>query len=506
MAESFNLLLQGFANSLTLVNVVACFVGAFIGTIVGVLPGLGPTATMALMLPFTLKYGPETGLIMMAGVWFGSQYGGSTTSILVNIPGEAASVVTCIDGYQMAKKGRAGPALAMVAIGSFVAGTAGIIGLQFFAPLLGNAALMLGPPEYLAFMILAFVLLSNLSGDEPIKGALMIAFGLFISSVGINPMDSYPRFTFGIDQFMMGIEFLPIAMGFFGISEILNIAIETYKPPAVTKLRIKDLYPSREEFKRSIHPVWRGSILGFFVGLLPGPCTVISTFISWSMEKRLSKVPDEFGQGAIEGVVGPESANNSAVMGSMIPLLTLGIPFAAPSAVMLAGLRMHNVEPGPMLFTTHPEIFWTFIAAMYLGNFMLLILNLPLVGLFGRIAIIRPQLLMPVISVICLVGIYSVRNSFFDVCVMIVAGVIGFFLRKWRFPIAPFIIGVVLGPTTETSVRQTLMMFKGDVSVITERPIAMVFLSIAAAYLFLKIVSAVFSKKIDLKVEEEDKL
>jgi len=506
MAESFNLLLQGFANSLTLVNVVACFVGAFIGTIVGVLPGLGPTATMALMLPFTLKYGPETGLIMMAGVWFGSQYGGSTTSILVNIPGEAASVVTCIDGYQMAKKGRAGPALAMVAIGSFVAGTAGIIGLQFFAPLLGNAALMLGPPEYLAFMILAFVLLSNLSGDEPIKGALMIAFGLFISSVGINPMDSYPRFTFGIDQFMMGIEFLPIAMGFFGISEILNIAIETYKPPAVTKLRIKDLYPSREEFKRSIHPVWRGSILGFFVGLLPGPCTVISTFISWSMEKRLSKVPDEFGQGAIEGVVGPESANNSAVMGSMIPLLTLGIPFAAPSAVMLAGLRMHNVEPGPMLFTTHPEIFWTFIAAMYLGNFMLLILNLPLVGLFGRIAIIRPQLLMPVISVICLVGIYSVRNSFFDVCVMIVAGVVGFFLRKWKFPIAPFIIGVVLGPTTENSVRQTLMMFKGDMSLITGRPIAMVFLSVAAAYLFLKIVSAVFSKKIDLKVEEEDKL
>jgi putative tricarboxylic transport membrane protein len=506
MAESFNLLLQGFANSLTLVNVVACFVGAFIGTIVGVLPGLGPTATMALMLPFTLKYGPETGLIMMAGVWFGSQYGGSTTSILVNIPGEAASVVTCIDGYQMAKKGRAGPALAMVAIGSFVAGTAGIIGLQFFAPLLGNAALMLGPPEYLSFMLLAFVLLSNLSGDEPLKGALMIAFGLFISSVGINPMDSYPRFTFGIDQFMMGIEFLPIAMGFFGISEILNIALETYTPPAVTKLRMKDLYPSREEIRRSIHPVWRGSILGFFVGLLPGPCTVISTFISWSMEKRLSKVPDEFGQGAIEGVVGPESANNSAVMGSMIPLLTLGIPFAAPSAVMLAGLRMHNVEPGPMLFTTRPDIFWTFIAAMYLGNVMLLILNLPLVGLFGRIAIIRPQLLMPVISVICLVGIYSVRNSFFDVCVMIVAGVIGFFLRKWKFPIAPFIIGVVLGPTTEVSVRQTLMMFKGDMSLISGRPISMVFLSVAAAYLLLKLVSAVFSKKIDLKVEEEDKL
>lgn len=482
-----DLLLKGFANSLTIVNLLACFIGVLVGTIVGVLPGLGPTATMALMLPFTLRYGAETGLIMMAGIWFGSQYGGSTTSILVNIPGEAASVVTCIDGYQMAKKGRAGAALALVAVGSFIAGTIGIIGLQFFGPILGGAALSFGPPEYLAFMVLAFILLSNLSGDAPLKGFLMVGLGLFISSIGINPLDSYPRFTFGSDKLMLGIEFLPLAMGFFGIAEILNIAVETYVAPMVKRPRLKELYPNKKEIRRSISPTFRGSILGFFCGLLPGPCTVISTFISYSLEKRLSKIPQEFGKGAVEGVVGPESANNSAVMGSMIPLLTLGIPFAAPSAVMLAGLRMHHVEPGPLLFQNNPDIFWTFIAAMYLGNLMLLILNLPLVGFFGRIATLRPQMLMPFISIICLVGVYSIRNSIFDVWVMIIAGVIGFFFRKWNFPIAPFIIGVVLGPMTENSVRQTLMIFKGNMTLIFDRPIALTFLSLTLAFIVLRI-------------------
>ena len=504
--EGFDLLYNGFINSLTMVNLFACFIGALIGTIVGVLPGLGPTATMALMLPFTLSYGPTTGLIMMTGVWYGAMYGGSTTSILVNIPGEAASVVTCLDGYQMSKKGRAGAALAMVAVGSFVAGTLGILGLQFFAPFLGNAALSFGPPEFLSFMILAFVLLSNLSSDAPLKGALMIAFGLFLSSIGINPMDSYPRFTFGSDTLMQGIDFLPIAMGLFGISEILNIALETYVKPEVNKIRLKDLYPSREEVRRSIAPTLRGSVLGFFVGLLPGPCTVISTFVSYSLEKRIAKNPGQFGHGAVEGVVAPESANNSAVMGSMIPLLTLGIPFAAPSAIMLAGLRMHNVEPGPMLFTTNPDVFWTFIAAMYLGNIMLLILNLPLVGLFGKIAVIRPQILMPVISLICLVGVYSVRNSFFDVWVMIAAGVVGFFLLKWKYPIAPFIIGVVLGPTTENSLRQTLMTFKGDLSLILNRRLSVTLLALAVAFLAYKFASPYLGKKFALKVEPDNTL
>jgi putative tricarboxylic transport membrane protein len=502
--EGFHLLLNGFISSLTPVNLVACFVGAMVGTLVGVLPGLGPTVTMALMLPFTLKYGPTTGLIMMTGVWYGAMYGGSTTSILVNIPGEAASVVTCIDGYQMAKKGRAGAALALVAVGSFIAGTLGIMGLQFFAPLLGNAALSFGPPEYLAFMILAFVLLSNLSGEFPLKGALMISLGLFISAIGINPMDSYPRFTFGWDELMMGVDFLPIAMGLFGVSEILNIALEKYTVPEVKKVRLRDLYPTKEETRRSVLPIFRGSILGFLVGLLPGPCTVISTFVSYSLEKKISKTPQDFGKGMVEGVVAPEAANNSAVMGAMVPLLTLGIPFAAPSAIMLAGLRMHNIEPGPLLFTTRPDIFWTFIAAMYVGNLMLLVLNLPLVGLFGKIAVIRPPIIIPVISLICLFGIYSVRNSMFDTWIMIAAGVVGYFLRKWKFPIAPLIIGIVLGPTTENSVRQTLMLFKGNPTLIISRPIAMTLLVIAVVFILYKFVSPLLGKKIELKIEEPE--
>jgi putative tricarboxylic transport membrane protein len=500
--EGIGLLYSGFVNSLTTVNLVACFMGALIGTLVGVLPGLGPTATMVLMLPFTLPYGPTTGLIMMTGVWYGAMYGGSTTSVLVNIPGEAASVVTCIDGYQMCKRGRAGAALALVATGSFVAGTIGLLGLQFFAPVLGNAALSFGPPEFLSFMILAFVLLSNLSAEAPLKGALMIALGLFLSTIGITPMDSYPRFTFGTEKLMLGIDFLPIAVGLFGISEILNIAIEKYVKPVVRKVRLRELYPNRDEIRRSINPMLRGSVLGFFVGLLPGPCTVISTFVAYALEKRISKTPERFGHGAVEGVVAPESANNSAVMGSMIPLLTLGIPFAAPSAIMLAGLRMHNVEPGPMLFLTNPDVFWTFIAAMYIGNLMLLILNLPLVGAFARIAMIRPQILLPIISLICLVGVYSVRNSLFDVWVMIAAGVVGYFLRKWKYPIAPFIIGVVLGPTTENSLRQTLLMFKGDISLVADRSLSVALLALAAAFLAYKVMAPLLGKKPALKVDE----
>ncbi|MCC6533665.1 MAG: tripartite tricarboxylate transporter permease [Burkholderiales bacterium] len=498
----WDLLLTGFANSATAANLIACFAGALIGTLVGVLPGLGPTATMALLLPFTIPYGPTTGLIMMTGIWYGAMYGGSTTSVLVNIPGEAASVVTCLDGYQMAKQGRAGAALALVAAGSFVAGTLGILGLQLLAPVLGAAALSFGPPEFLGFMILAFVLLANLSADAPLKGALMIAFGLFLSTIGINPMDSYPRFTFGTEKLMLGIDFLPIAMGLFGISEVLTIAAARYVRPLVSRVRLRELYPNRDELRRSVKPMLRGSVLGFFMGLLPGPCTVISTFVSYAIEKRLSKTPQRFGHGAVEGVVGPESANNSAVMGSMIPLLTLGIPFAAPSAIMLAGLRMHNVEPGPTLFGTHPEVFWTFIAAMYLGNLMLLVLNLPLVGLFARVASIRPQLLLPVISVICLVGVYSVRNAFFDVWVMIAAGVIGFFLRRWGYPIAPFIIGVVLGPTTETSLRQTLLMFKGDLSLIAGRPLAATMLSIAATFIAWRLAARLWGKRSVLALDE----
>jgi putative tricarboxylic transport membrane protein len=489
-------LLNGFVASLSLINLFACFFGCLIGTIVGVLPGLGPTATLTLMLPFTLRFGPATGLIMMAGCWFGAQYGGSTTSILVNIPGEAASVVTCIDGYQMARKGRGGAALTVSAVGSFVAGTIGIIGLQVFAPVLGDAALSFGPPEYLSFLILAFLILSALSGESPIKGLLMLGLGLWLGMVGLSALDSIPRFTFGTRELMLGIDFLPVAVGLFGVTEVFVTASETFVPAITEKIRFRDLYPNREETKRSVAPIFRGSVLGFFVGLLPGPCAVISTFLSYALEKRLSKTPEAFGKGAIEGVAGPESANNSAVMGAMIPLLTLGIPFTPSSAVMMAGLEMHNVDPGPLLFKNHPEVFWTFIAAMYIGNIMLLVLNLPLVGFFARISTVRPQLLMPFISIICLLGVYSVRNSFFDVWIMIFAGVIGVLFRRWEYPIAPLIIGLVLGPMIENNIRKTLMMFRGNMLGIIDRPIALAFLSLAIAFVVYKLIRSYSSGSI----------
>jgi putative tricarboxylic transport membrane protein len=326
----FDALFNGFVIFLSFKYILACAIGAVLGTVIGVLPGLGPTTTMSLMLPFTLSQDATFGIIMLTGILVGSQYGGSTTSILVNIPGEAASVVTCLDGYQMTRKGRGGAALALVAVGSFIAGTVAILGTQIFAPLLGAAALKLGPPEFLALMILCFILLSNLSGDSPVKGSIMFALGMWLSVIGVGPLDGVERFSFGVDDLMMGVEFLPVAVGLFGISEIIITSVAPYVPPILEKIRLRDLYPNREEMRRSVGPIARGSFLGFFVGLIPGPAAVISTFISYALEKRVAKNPQEFGHGAIEGVVGPESANNSACVGSMIPLLTLGIPFNAP--------------------------------------------------------------------------------------------------------------------------------------------------------------------------------
>jgi putative tricarboxylic transport membrane protein len=476
-------LLNGFVIAISPGNMFACFGGVFLGTIVGVLPGLGVTATMALMLPITVQYGPTIGLIMLAGIWYGAHYGGSTTSILVNIPGEASSVVTCIDGYQMAKNGRAGAALSLVAIGSWAAGTFGVIALQLFAPALAQSALAFGPSEYLALMILAFVFLSNLAGDAPLKGVIMIMLGLWLGLIGVDPVDGTPRFASLIPDLISGIEFVPMAMGLFGLAEVLTIVADTYVPKIVEHIRLRDLYPTRNEVRRSIAPILRGSILGFLVGLLPGPTATISSFVSYSVEKRLSKTPEEFGKGMVEGVVGPESANNSAVCGSLVPLLALGIPFSPPSAVLLAGLMIHNVEPGPFLFQQAPQLFWGFIASMYIGNVMLLILNLPLVGFFARISTLRPQWLMPFVGIICLIGAYSTRNDLFDVWVMIVAGILGFYLRRWRFPVAPLLIGLVLGPITEKSFRQASILFKGNFLLMIERPITLSLLLMALVFL-----------------------
>ena len=491
----FDALFTGFATFLSFKYILACLIGAVLGTVIGVLPGLGPTTTMSLMLPFTLSQDATFGIIMLTGILVGSQYGGSTTSILVNIPGEAASVVTCLDGYQMAKKGRGGPALALVAVGSFIAGTVAIVGTQVFAPLLGAAALAFGPPEFMALMILCFILLSNLSGDSPIKGSCMFALGLWLSSIGVGPLDGVQRFSFGVDDLMLGIDFLPVAVGLFGVSEIIITSVAPYVPPVLEKIRLRDLYPNRKEMRRSVGPIARGSILGFFVGLIPGPATVISTFISYALEKRVSKNAQEFGHGAVEGLVGPESANNSACVGSMIPLLTLGIPFNAPSAVLLAGLLMHNVEPGPLMFQNAPQVFWTYIAALYIGNCVLLFLNLPLVGIFARVATIRPMILMPVVSTICLLGVYCSRNNLFDVWVMVVAGVAGIFFRIWKYPVAPLVVGLILGPMAENSFRKSLLMFHGSLLPMLDRPIALAFLLTAGAFILAKIVHYLVRRK-----------
>ncbi len=471
------------------------FVGVLVGTIIGVLPGLGPTATIILLIPFTLRYPPEAGLVMMAGCWLGANYGGSTTSILVNIPGEPSSVITCIDGYQMTKKGRGGAALALSAGGSFLAGTIGILGLQLVGPLLGGAALAFAPPEYLAFFVLCFIVLSNLTGSSPIKAFIMLGVGLWIGAIGLDQLFSVPRFTFGSSQLMLGLDFLPIAVGLFGITEVFSLAGETYIPKIVKKIRYKDLYPTKEELKRSLSPSIRGSIIGFLIGLVPGPCVVISTFISYAVEKKLSKSPERFGTGMIEGVVGPESANNSAIMGAMIPLLTLGIPFTPTAAVILGGLRMNNLELGPLLFVRAPQIFWTFIASMYVANIMLLILNLPLVGIFARLATVRQMILLPFVCIICLYGTYSIRNEMFDVMIMAIAGLVGVCFQKMNYPVAPLVIGIVLGPMMEYNLRKSLMMFKGDIFLIFNRPIALTFLLLSFAIILFKILYPYFRKK-----------
>jgi putative tricarboxylic transport membrane protein len=490
-------ILQGFANAISLVNLAACFAGVFLGTMIGVLPGLGPTATMSLLLPLTLSFAsPVTGLIMLAGIWYGAQYGGSTTSILVNIPGESSSVITCIDGNQMSKKGRTGAALCIAAIASFVAGTIGLIGLQFFAPPLAKAALAFGPPEYLCLMVFAFTVLSNLTGSSISKGLVMVFIGFFIGVIGTDSQSGISRFTLNSVNLMGGIDFLPIAMGLFGITEIVSLLIDKDSNRKLDKVRLKDLYPNKEELRRSGKPMLRGSILGFFVGLIPGPGPTISTFLSYSLEKRLSKKhKNEFGKGAVEGVAGPEAANNSAVSGSLVPLLALGIPFAPPAAILLAGMRMQNIEAGPMLFQQNPEIFWGIVASMYLGNIMLLVLNLPLVGLFTKVATIRPAFLMPVVSIFCMIGVYSVRNNVFDIWVMLLAGIVGYFLRRRNYPVAPLILALVLGPTTESAFRNSLVILDGNLGLIFLRPIAATLLLATFIFIFVSFGSKFISKK-----------
>jgi putative tricarboxylic transport membrane protein len=483
--DSLQGLAYGFAVAFTGPNLVACFLGVLVGTVVGVLPGIGPIGAMALLIPSTFALGPTTALIMLAGIYYGSMYGGSTTSILVNVPGEAASVVTAIDGYQMARKGRAGAALAVSAMGSFVAGSLGIVALMFFAPTLAEVALKFGPPEYFSLTLVGLIFLSRLGGGTALKSFLMVGLGLILGTVGMEPISGLPRFTLGQLQLSQGIELVPVAMGLYGIGEVLIIAERITGIPQLVKVKFRELFPTMTEWKRAFPPMLRGGGVGFLIGLIPGPAAILSTFAAYALEKKISKHPEEFGQGAIEGVAGPESANNSATAGAMVPLLALGVPFAPATAMLLGALIIHGVQPGPLLITEQPEIFWGVIASMYIGNFVLLILNLPMVGVFASILRLPQYLLMGLILLLCLVGTYSVNNSFLDLYILIGMGGVGYILRKLKFDMAPLILALVLGPMLEKTLRQSLFMTRGDVWMIINRPIAAVLLSAGLAAIVL---------------------
>ena len=470
---------NGLIIALTPINLMYTFIGAVVGTAIGVLPGLGPPATVALLLPITYKINAASGVMMLAGIYYGAMYGGSTTSILLNIPGEAASVVTCMDGYQMARQGRAGPALGASALGSFFAGTVGLVGLVLVAPPMANFAIKFGYAETASLVVLGLMMATYLSEGSVLKGLLMSALGLLLGTVGLDPVFGVERFTFGVSPLTDGVEFIVAAMGLFGITEVL-CNLERPEVRDVFKTSIKNLFPTREDWRQSWGSMIRGTIIGFFIGVLPGGGGVISAFIAYALEKRVSKHPERFGKGAMEGVIGPESANNAASSSSFIPLLTLGIPGNATTAMIFVALMIHGIRPGPLLLQEHPSLFWGVIGSMYIGNVMLLALNLPLIGIWVRLLKVPYQYLAVTVAIICTIGAYSVKNSVFDVGAMVVFGIIGYFMRKGGFPGAPLLLAMLLGRMLERTVQQALAMSGGDPVVFIERPISAALLLVAA--------------------------
>ena len=498
--DIFSGIVSGFAISLSLTNLLYCFIGVFIGTLIGVLPGIGPVGTISLLLPATFHLNPVSAIIMLAGIYYGAMYGGSTTSILVNIPGEAASVVTCLDGYQMARKGRAGAALGVSAIGSFIAGSIGVIGLMFLAYPLARMALRFGPPEYFALMCLGLTILTYLARGSMLKAMSMALLGLLFSFVGIDVITGLPRFTLDMVHLMDGIGLVPIAMGIFGISEVL-INLEEVVHRDIFQTKIKGLLPNREEWRRSGKPILRGTIIGFFLGILPGGGAAISSFISYGVEKKLSKHPEKFGTGMIEGVAGPESANNAAVGGAFIPLFTLGIPANVTMAVLFGALMIHGMTPGPMLMREHPEIFWGTVTSMYMGNVLLLLLNLPLIGLWVKVLKIPYKVLFPLIILFCLIGAYSLNNTPFDIVVMLIFGLVGYLMRKLNYEGAPLLLAFVLGPMMEQALRQSLLISQGSFTIFFIRPISAASMSLALALIASYFLP--FLRKKRLRIEED---
>lgn len=470
-------LAYGFSVATTPLNLFAALLGAVLGTVVGVLPGIGPVGAIALLLPITLHLGPDTALIMLAGIYYGSMYGGSTTSILVNVPGESTAVITAVEGYQMAKRGRAGAALAVAAVGSFIAGTLGVVGLMLFAPSLSDLALAFGAPEFFAIALLGLLALSRVSGGSFWQSLLVLALGLALATVGLDAISSRARYTFGLVELQQGIGLVAVVMGLYGIAEVLVVAEQAGGLPQIGRVRFRELFPTWAEWQRAMPAIIRGTGLGFFMGLIPGPSTIISTFASYNLERRLSKRREQFGQGMIEGVAGPESANNAATSGAMVPMLSLGIPFTPATAMLLAALLIQGVRPGPLLVDEYPAVFWGLIASMYIGNVALLILNFPLVGIWVSLLRIPQAILLALIVLFTLMGAYSVNNSTFDLIVLLVAGVVGYLFRKVRFDAAPLVLALVLGPLLENTFRQSLYMSRGSPLIFFERPISALILS-----------------------------
>jgi putative tricarboxylic transport membrane protein len=477
-------LLHGFEVAFLPSNLWYAFLGCLVGTLVGVLPGIGPLSGISILLPVTFGLNATQAVIMLAGIYYGSQYGGSTTSILMRIPGEASSVMTCIDGHAMAKRGRAGAALCIAAVGSWIAGTFGIIVLTVVAPPLAKLALKFGPPEYTALLILGLIFLAYMSSTSLVRTLLMATLGLMFGMVGIDNMTGHFRYSFDLAELGDGIGIVPVAVGLFGLGEILStpshkIAGEVIAP------KLRELLPTRQEWREASMPIARGSVLGFIIGIIPGSAHIISSFLSYALEKRVSKHPEQFGKGAVAGVAGPESANNSASTGAFVPMLALGIPTGPITAVLIGALMVHGVNVGPQLITEHPDVFWGFVASMYVGNLMLLLLNLPLVGLFVSVLRIPYGYLYPLIVMFCIIGVYEVAHSIVDVWIMLVMGVIGYALRKFDFDPAPLVLGLVIAPLFEQSLRQALIMSNGHYSIFFTRPIALGLLVVCVLLLAL---------------------
>ncbi|MEM3484737.1 MAG: tripartite tricarboxylate transporter permease [Candidatus Methanomethyliaceae archaeon] len=488
-------LVYGFSIATQPLNLLFCFIGVLIGTLVGVLPGIGPVGAMSILLPMTFGISPVTGVIMLAGIYYGSMYGGSTTSILVNIPGEAASIVTCIDGYQMALKGRAGVALGISAFGSFIAGTLSLIGLVIMTNLLSGVALLFGPVEYFSLMCLGISLVTYLTQGPMIKGFLMACVGIFLSQIGLDVATGQARFTFGLPGLIDGIGLVPLVMGLFGVSEVFLNLEKVGQRREIIKTSFRQLFPGRDDWKRSWKPIGRGTIIGFLLGILPGGGALISSFVSYAVEKKLSKTPERFGKGAIEGVAGPESANNAASSSGFIPLFALGIPPNVIMALLLGALMIHGVRPGPLLLSQNPEVFWGTVASMYIGNVMLLILNLPLIGIWVQVLRVPYKTLFPLILLFCVIGAYAISTNVFDVYLVLIFGILGYLLRKFHYEPAPLVLAFVLGPLLEKNLRQALILAEGDLSVFFTRPLSAICIGTALLVLGSSVVPSIRKRR-----------